>query len=185
MNNLKTYNSPLNTLRNEADEDSSPLAITTESDFSLKRATSIKVNSDTKVSNVNAIQIQMCGGSADNKTFTWKLYGWRQGNGIATLMCDGTAVMGSMQVVKYPNSVGSTAALAAGATATSKFWADTIVISGNEFVKSFSVTDSGNNRAAILTGDLAGFNHLYLEISDADGSTGTEAGDVSAFYAGW
>ena len=31
--------------------------------------------------------------------------------------------------------------------------------------------------------DLAGYKWLYAEISDADGATGTQADDVSTYYA--
>ena len=179
---LKTHNSSMLTLRDEADEDTA-IVLTSTSDFAQMPATAIAVGSDNNESEVNAVQIQMYGGSADGKTFTWKLYGWRNSNGIATLMCDGTAILGAMEVVKYPNKVS--ASIMAGDTATSKFWADTIVVSNNYFVKTFSVSDSGNDRAATLWGDIAGYKHLYLEITSADGSTGTEAGDVGAFYAGW
>lgn len=181
-NRLQTFTSPLLTLRDEANEESSPLAIATESDFDQKRSEAKKVDTDSEESNVNGVQIQMGGGSAAGKTFTWLLYGWREANGIATLICNGTATLGTMQYVKYPNDVG---AFGKGDTATNKFWADTISITGNNFVKTWSVTDSGNDRAAILSGDLAGYKHLYLEAQDADGSTGTEAGNISAFFAGW
>jgi len=182
-NALKTFNSTLQTLRLEGDEDT-PLVISTAGAFSSKPATAIRVNSDGDNSRTNAVQIQMCGGSTDNDTFSWKLYAWRQGNGTATVICDGTAALGTMQVVEYPNEVGTGAGQGRGDTATSKFWADTIVIGGNHFVKEWSVTDSGNNRSAILSGDLCGFNYLYLEVTEADGST-PQAGDVSAFFAGW
>ena len=181
---LKTYNSNLKTLRDMANQDASPLAITTAGNYAGKPASAVSVNSDDDESLANGVQIQIFGGDAADDNFTWLLYGWRKDNGIATLICSGTGILGTMQVVTYPNKVGTGASEGKGDTATSKFWADTLVITTNSFVKTWAVTDSGTNRAAILSGDLAGFTDLYLEIQDADG-TSTEAEDVGAFYAGW
>lgn len=173
-NILKTYTSPLNTLRLHGPDDVSPLDIATEGDYGNKPPTAIKVNDDKDSSYTNAIQIQMSG-STEGTTFTWLLYGWRKNNGMATLMCKGTAIIGSMDVVILPSTVGP--ALKAN-DATNFKYVHTLVIDSNDFVKPFFVTDSGNNRAAILSGDLCGFTDLYLEIQDS-------TNDVNAYLAGW
>ena len=55
---------------------------------------------------------------------------------------------------------------------TAQYWGKTVVVS----------TGAHNSIATLLL-DLLGFDHVLVEITNADGATGIEAGDVGAWYA--
>lgn len=183
MNNnnniLKTYTSSLKTLRMHAVNDVTLVDIATKGDFGNKPSNAVKVNDDRDSSYTNAIQIQFVG-DVDGTTFTWLLYGWRKNNGMANLMCKGTGIVGPMKVVVIPSTIGDFLGGNVGDDSVFEY-ADTLVITENNFVKPFNVTDSGNGGAAILSGDLCGFTDLYLEIQDST----PNVGGISAFFAGW
>lgn len=169
-------------LRTEEDENvSDPTAgthkiidLTTEGNFANKnsKAVQLRARDDGLGHGGNGIEITFCGGSAADKTFTYKLYGWRRKNGMARMIATGTGTLGTQAVVIYPS----------GATATSKFWADTLTVTYRWVAPVESSDTTGNNEVASLQFDFTGYEWLYCEITDADG-TGTEAGDVSAYYA--
>jgi len=125
-------------------------------------------------SKVNGIAFSFMGGSAEGKTFTIDIYTWANENGPAKHTVNATAELGTQQVVKYPhNSV----------TATDKFWADKMTIVWENHVKEVESTDKvGRNSVGEIWLDLSGLRYVFIQISNADGSTGTEAGDVSAFF---
>lgn len=173
---LDTVHSSYTLLRAEADEDSTTLDLTTKGDFANKPSSVIQLRArdDGLGHGGNAIEITFCGGDAANDTFTYKLYGWRRINGPARMIATGTGTLGTQAVVIYPDS---------GATATNKFWADTLTVTARWLGTVASTDTTGNNEVASLQFDFYGFEWLYCEITSADGSTGTEAGDVSAYYA--
>ena len=50
-------------------------------------------------------------------------------------------------------------------------------------LKEVEVTDdTGRNSVGEVWFDMTGLRYVFVQISDADGSTGTEAGDVSCFF---
>lgn len=162
-------------LRAEADENSSTIDLTSAGDFAQKPSAAIRLPANGDSGYANAVQLIFCGGSAADKTFSYKLYGWRNGNGPAEMLATGTGTLGTQAVVKYPHNSN---------TATNKFWADTLAISDQGAVKTFYVSDaSGANRVAKLYGDICGYEWLYCEITGADGATGNEAGDVSVYFS--
>ncbi len=162
-------------LRTEANEDASPIDVSSsEGDFASKPAAAILMPTYQQSSEANAVEIIIAGASADGDTFSWKLWAWRHGNGPAALICEGTGVIGTQDVVNYPDS---------GATATSRWYADTLTITTAGFPKAWTVADAGGSgRAAKLFGDLYGYSWVFMEITNADG-TGVEAESVSVYYA--
>lgn len=188
MNNLTTLSHKLRIARNEADEDSALLDLTTAGDYASKPdplgATGVgivdiladKHESETETE-VNGIEFFFCGGSAAGKTFGWRLIAWRNSNGMARLMAEGTGELGTQAVVVYPHN---------GAAATNKFWADNLVITYENWPKEVEATDTGNsNSAASVWMDDSGYRYWKVEITDADGSTGTEAGDIASYWGLW
>ena len=177
----ETYHAPYNLLRAEADEDpnttigSTLVDLTTGGDFASMPATVVRLGSSYGPNNaVGAMQLIFCGGSAASKTFTYTIYAWRPGNGPAEFVATGTGTLGTQAVVKYPHN---------GAAATSKFWAHALTVTGrwNKTVASTDIT--GNNEVAKLLFDFCGYEYIYVEITGADGSTGSEAGDVSVYWS--
>jgi len=173
---LDTSHRSILLLRTEADEDSDALDLTTEGDFANKPSSAVQlpVMDDGTGHGGNTVEIFFAGGSAANKTFTYKVYGWRRTNGMARMIATGTGTLGTQAVVKYPDS---------GSTATSKFWADTLSVTGRWLKTVSSSDETGNNEVATLQFDFCGYEWLWVEITDADGSTGDEAGDVSVYYS--
>jgi len=170
-----TIHSPYHLLRSEGNEDANTIDLTTAGDFDSKPAGAKKLVSSGEAGPVNAIQFIFCGGPAPDKTFSWTIYAWRRNNGPCELIAFGTATLGTQAVVKYPHNK---------AAATNKYWADTLNVSFQGSLKTFSLADAaGNNHVAKLYGDLCGYEWVYVEITDADGSTGTEAGNVSVYYS--
>ena len=177
----ETYHAPYTLLRAEADEDpnttigSTLVDLTAGGDFASMPANAARLGSSSGPNNaVGAIQLIFCGGGAAGKTFTYTIYAWRTDNGPAEFVATGTGTLGTQAVVAYPHN---------RATATSKFWADTLTVTGR-WNKTVTSTDTtGNNEVAKLLFDFCGYEYIYVEISSADGSTGTEAGNVAVYYS--
>jgi len=171
----ETYHAPYTLLRAEANEDATALDLTTKGDFANMPAAAKRLGSNAGANNaVGAIQLIFCGGSAAGKTFTYTIYAWRTDNGPAEFVATGTGTLGTQAVIKYPHN---------RATATSKFWADTLTATGR-WNKTVTSTDStGNNQVAKLLFDFCGYEYIYVEVTSADGSTGTEAGNISVYYS--
>jgi hypothetical protein len=164
-------------LRAENNEDAVAIDLTTSGDFASKPVSAIQVpmlplSQQTQVKN---LVFYFCGGAAADKTFGFKIYGWRNNGGMAELIAEGTGTLGTQAVVKYPHN---------GAAATNKFWADTLAISAQGTPETFQVADaSGGNRCAKLFGYNCGYEWLYCEISSADGTTGAEAGNITVYWS--
>ncbi len=128
----------------------------------------------TSLSKVNAILLSFSGGAAADKTFTYDIFTWANENGAAKHTANGTSILGTQKVVKYPHN---------GATATNKFWADTLVVTWSNHPKRVTSSDTiGHNSIAEVWLDMTSLRFLFVQISDADGSTGTEAGDIACYF---
>ncbi len=125
----------------------------------------------------NGIEFFFAGGSAAAKTFTWKIYAWRNENGMARYVATGTGELGTQAVTIYPHN---------NEAATNKFWADNLVITWENWPKELEATDTGSsNSVASVWMDDAGYRFWYVEIASADGSTDTEAGNISVWMGYW
>lgn len=185
---LTTLSSKLRIARNEANEDTTLLDLTTLGDYanmpSVLGATGIgvidllgeEVESVTEMK-ANGIEFFFCGGSAAAKTFGWRILSWRVG-GPAQLSAVGTGELGTQAVTTYPHDPD--------AVATDKFWADNLVVSYYNWPKRVKATDTGNsNSSASVWLDDCGRRYFKIEITDADGSTGTEAGNIAVYWGIW
>jgi len=176
--------------RAEADENGAtgaPAAIVlaTESNFANMPATvldlakkDVLTPQDTPIFaelKANGVAFCFSGGSAADKTFTYDIYAWANENGPATHLVNGTGTLGTQQVVVYPHN--------GVATGGGIYWADTLSISWEACLKEVESTDTtGHNSIAHIWFDATGLRYFFIEISDADGSTGTEAGDIACYY---
>lgn len=175
MTTLDTVHVEYLTARAEANENATTIDLTTEGDFDQMPATAVRLRArpDGTGHGGNVLEFVFCGGSAANKTFTYRIYAWRRTNGMARMVATGVGTLGTQAVVTYPG----------GSTATSKFWADTLTVT-DRWMKTVSSTDTtGNNETASLHLDFGGYEYFYVEITSADGSTGAEAGNITVYYS--
>lgn len=114
----------------------------------------------------------LCGTDTANDTFSYAVVGWASRNGMAQVMAQGDSVLGSQDVVLYPDD---------GATATAAFWSDTNNIDDKTLWPSINSYNNGNNQVGIIAVDLTGIKYVKVYIWDADGVTGIEAVDVTVY----
>lgn len=121
------------------------------------------------ISKVNGIVFYFAGGDAPDDAFAWNLYAWRNENGPAELAVQGTGVLGTQAVIKYPHN---------SAPATNKFWADTLEVDNEYWIKEVEATSHGSNSVSKLWLDTAGCRYFYIEIP-------TSVGDMSCYLGYW
>ena len=109
---------------------------------------------------INAIMFSFAGRNANDDEFSWKVYAWRNDNGPAELVCDGTGILGSQAVVKYPHN---------GMTATNRFWADTIIVDNERWMKEVEGTTDGGDSISKLWFDACGYRYFFVEITTSTG----------------
>lgn len=183
---LTTLSQKLRIARNEANEDTTLLDLTTLGDYAnmptVLGATGIGVidlipdkHESVTVMEVNGIEFSFCGGSASGKTFGWRILAWRV-QGPARLAAVGTGELGGQAVVTYPHN---------GAIATERFWADNLVVTWYNWPKRIKATDTGNsNSQASVWLDDCGRRYFKIEIIDASG-IGAEAGNLAVYWGMW
>ncbi|MGR3292497.1 MAG: hypothetical protein ACUZ9M_00610 [Candidatus Scalindua sp.] len=188
-NYLVTKSSPVFVARNEADENGATgapdiFALATEGDFAQMPSTVLdlaktdlfipKEGQKFGVLVQNGLAFSFTGGSAAGKTFTYDIFTWTTRNGAAKHSVNGTGILGTQQVVKYPHN---------GEDAPNRFWADTLIVSWENHLKEVESTDTtGHNSFAEVWFDGTGIRYVFIQISGADGSTGDEAGNIAVFY---
>jgi len=124
----------------------------------------------------NGIEFFFCGGSAAGKTFGYRIISWKNENGMARLVAVGTGILGTQAVVYYPHDLT--------AAASNRFWADTLTVTSTNWLKPIKSTDTaGQNTTASVWTDDCGYRYWKIEITNADGSTGTEAGNIAVYWS--
>ncbi len=111
----------------------------------------------------NGMDIYIAGSSAHSKTLNWYLTAWRNENGPAKRVAEGTATTGTQAMVKYPHNSVPVADM---------YWCDSITVTFENWLKDVESTDSGNsNSVASLWFDTAGYRYWLMEFR----TTGTSA----------
>lgn len=184
---LTTLSQKLRIARNEANEDTTLLDLTTLGDYAnmptVLGATGIGVidlipdkHESITIMEANGIEFSFCGGIAAGKTFGWRILSWRVG-GPAQLSAVGTGELGTQAVVTYPHDPD--------AIATNKFWADNLVVIWYNWPKRIKSSDIGNsNSQASVWFDNCGRRFFKIEVTDADG-TGAKASNIAAYFGIW
>ncbi len=189
-NTLTTNSNRVYVARNEADENGASGApdifvLATEGNFAQKPATALDLTTidlfDPKIAQAlgelkqNGVAFSFSGSSAAGKTFTYDIFTWANENGPAKQTINGTGILGTQQVVIFPHDPDG--------TAPNRFWADTLTVDWENHLKEVESTDTiGHNTMAEVWFDMTGLRYVFIQISNADGSTGTEAGDIACFY---
>ena len=189
-NYLITKSSPIYVARNEADENGASGApaifvLATEGNFAQKPSTALDLaKKDLFIPKdgqrfgalvQNGLAFSFSGSSAAGKTFTYDILTWSPQNGPAKHSVNGIGILGTQEVIIYPHN--------GVATTKDRFWADTLTVEWENHPKEVESTDTvGHNTIAEVWFDGTGIRYVFIQISDADGSTGTEAGDIAVFY---
>jgi len=198
VNNTGTWNpvredvvmSPWRLLRAEADEDANTLIFDNDGDSGNIPDTAIDLMDialDAQTiggagynSGAVGMEIIFGGGDTVNDDFTYRVLTARSHDGSIDgpirVMATGVGTLGSMEISKYPNT---------GLGTTNKHYADTLTVTYTWGVTTiYSTDETGNNLvASLVIKFLKGYRYYWVEITEADGTTGTEAGDVSVYYA--
>ena len=186
---LTTLTNKLRIARNEANEDTTLLDLTTLGDYGnmppLIGATGIGVFSLLReeheseiLMTANGVELFFCAGGATGRTFAWRLLSWRV-QGPAQLMAIGTAELGTQAVTRYPHNAE---------VATDRYWADHLTVTWYNWPKRVKATDAGNsNSAAAIWWDCCGRPFYKVEIEDADDNAkqSGQAGNVAAYFGLW
>ena len=155
--------------------------LTTEGDFAQKPVANaanaylgaFDVNrSSISAQIVNGIAFSFFGTGGANKGFKWRLYAYRSSNGPIHQVAEGTGLLGTQGVIKFPHN---------GATAPTALWADTLTVTWYNWYKEVKPTDeTGNNTQAEIWLDACGYRWWYIEIDDPD--AGDAATTIGAYY---
>ena len=136
-------------------------------------ASSVANSGLTHDTETNGMDIYIAGSSAHSRNVIWYLTAWRNENGPAKRVAEGTATTGTQAVVKWPHN---------GATIANTFWCDTIVITWENWLKEVEATDSGNsNSVASLWLDTCGYRYWLMEFRTTE-ATATALTNLTAFY---
>jgi len=162
------------------------LDLTTAGDFASKPSDTLDLLSDvidwtdnsakntglTHDTETNGIDIYIAASNAHSKTLNWYLTAWRNENGPAKRVAEGTAETGTQAVVTYPHN---------GASIANMFWCDNIVITYENWLKEVEATDSGNsNSVASLFLDTCGYRYWLIEFVTT--ATSAPATNIVAYY---
>ena len=126
---------------------------------------------------VNGLSFSFAGGDAADETFSWKLFAWRNENGCAKLAAEGTGILGTQEVVKWPHTGVATTNIAG--TAADRFWADTIVVTNEYWYKEVESTGVGGDSVNEVWLDCGGYRYFFMEITAQDGA------DMAVFGGYW
>ena len=114
----------------------------------------------------------ICGGLADDDTFSFDILGWAIANGPAQVIAHGDGVIGTQDVVLYPDD---------SAAAASIWWADTLNIDTvADWPGSIGIYNSGNDEICMLVIDMTGLEWVQFVMYECDGS-GTEASNLTVY----
>ena len=122
------------------------------------------------ISKANGLIFYFAGGDANNDAFTWKVYAWRNENGPAEIVADGTGILGSQAVVVWPHNPG--------VPVSDRFWSDTLVVSNSYWIKRVQASTIGSNSVAKLWFDTSGYRYFYVEVP-------ISAGVMASYIAYW
>ena len=126
----------------------------------------------------NAMEIYIAGSTAASRNVIWYLTAWRNENGPAKRVAQGTATTGTQAVIKFPHA-GDSGDLAVPNT----FWCDTIIVTWENWLKEVEATDPDGNSNSVgsLWFDACGYRYWLIEFrtTEADATAMT---NITAFY---
>ena len=120
------------------------------------KAVKIIANSD-----INGLMFSFAGGDTADDAFTWTIFAWRNENGPATIVGNGTGKLGSQRVIKYPHN--------GLAPDSARYWADTLVITNDRWFKEIEATSVGGNSVSHVWFDACGYRYFLVEMPTSVG----------------
>ena len=121
----------------------------------------------------NGMEIYIAGSTAHSRNAIWYLTAWRNENGPAKRLAEGTCTTGTQAVVKFPHN---------SAAIADTYWCDTIVITYENWPKEVEATDAGtSNSVASLWFDTCGYRYFLLEFRTSE-ATATALTNLTAYY---
>ena len=185
--NLTTPSHKIYPMRATGAEDTL-LDLTTAGDFASKPATGVvdllkdsvawtdnstETDGNTHDLETNGMEIFIAGSSAHSRNAIWYLTAWRNENGPARRVAEGTCTTGTQAVVKWPHN---------SAAIANTFWCDTIAVTYENWPKEIEGTDSGNsNSVASLFFDACGYRYFLMEFRTTEADA-TALTNLTAFY---
>lgn len=175
---LQTTATQLRLVRADGGEDFASAAavvvsLLTAGDAGNRSATAWDIGANAELTSVNAPKFYFAAEAAD-KTFGATCVAYAATNGPGQIVCTIAATTGNQEMVKWPNSKIS----------VDRFWVDEVVVT-SYWPKTVTVGSSGggDNGVACLWFDGMGSRYYKWYIWTADGTTGTEAANVSVWGA--
>ena len=122
----------------------------------------------------NGMEIYIAGSSAHSRNVIWYLTAWRNENGPAKRIAQGTATTGTQAVVKWPHN---------GVAIANTFWCDQIVVTWHNMPKGVASTDADGNSNSIgsLWFDAAGYRYWLMEFRTTEADA-TALINLTAYY---
>ena len=190
-----TYQASWQLVRETATEDGADFATvyalaTSKGDFANKDSSSVAAGGPFRIKSQRSDLGQyqsfgdhwhfiICGGLADDDDFSFNIVGWASDNGPAQIIAEGDGVIGTQDVVLFPDD---------GVAATNTWWADTITL--DETTKwttaagganGVSVFNSGDNEIAVIQLYPQGLEWIQFVFYDADDSQAGEADPLTVY----
>ncbi len=122
----------------------------------------------------NGMEIYIAGSSAHSRNAIWYLTAWRNENGPAKRIAQGTCTTGTQAVVAWPHNNTAIA---------NTFWCDQIIVTWHNWPKAIASTDeSGNsNSVGSLWFDTTGYRYWLIEFRTTEADA-TALTNLTAFY---
>ncbi len=122
----------------------------------------------------NGMEIYIAGSTAHSRNVIWYLTAWRNENGPAKRVAQGTATTGTQAVVKWPHN---------NVEIASTFWCDQIIVTWSNWPKGVEATDSGGNSNSVgsLWMDVCGYRYWLIEFRTTE-AVATALTNLTAFY---
>ena len=122
----------------------------------------------------NGMEIYIAGSTAHSRNAIWYLTAWRNENGPAKRIAQGTCTTGTQAVVKWPHN---------DADIANTFWCDQIIVSWHNWPKAVVGTDADGNSNSVgsLWFDAAGYRYWLIEFRTTEADA-TALTNLTAYY---
>ena len=123
--------------------------------------------------------LYVCGTTTNNDTLSIVPFGYRMRNGPMEVICDAAGVLGTQDVVLYPDD---------SAAATNAFWVDTWTITNDYWRTSLGVIDNvtdGANLCASLSFDPLDLKYIGCYVHSANGGVSAGEADAVTVFVGF
>lgn len=185
---LKTPSHKIWAMRATGAEDTL-LDLTTAGDFANRPSTGVldllkdnvdwKDNTTEKESlthdlETNGMEIYIAGSAAHSRNAIWYLTAWRNENGPAKRVAEGTCTTGTQAVVRWPHN---------NVVVADTFWCDQIIVTWHNWPKAVAATDASGNSDSVgsLWYDTCGYRYWMIEFRTTE-AVATALTNLTTYY---